>query len=135
MGLPIDGIRLTVIQSIFINYRDPWRWSPGKDSNCAGGDTLVKDTKEEYYDVDATLCWGPMIFGMMLGGAMSRGKGGPGMMYPGRVHPGMGPVVNPARRVGMGGPGMVQGPRGTGMGAPGMPGMRYTQSRPKYPMF
>ena len=93
----------------------------------------MKDTKEGNYDVDATLCWGPMIFGMMLGGSMNRGRGGPGMR-PG-VRPGMGPVMNPQGRIGMGGPGMGQGIRRAGVCGPGMAGMQCMQGRPKYPRY
>ncbi len=103
-----------------------------------GGEANVKDDKEDQkkqYDVDATLCWGPLIFGMMLGGSLGRGRGGPVMMRPG---PGMGPYLNTTvpgvRRPGMGGP--MVGPKmpGTGVG-PGMVNPQYPGAVRRYPMY
>ncbi len=67
---------------------------------------IAEHAMADQQDVDVTLVFGPMIFGMMLGGAMSRGRGGPN-------------GVSPAMRSG------TRGMGSTYAGAPGMyPGMR-----------
>ncbi len=104
----------------------------------------VKDYSDDHkknYEVDATLCWGPLIFGMMLGGALGGGRGGPVMAppgmrpylntaVPGLRRPGTMPAMMSPRMPGMG----VGGP-GTAIGGPGMPVLRRPGQGPRYPMY
>ena len=96
---------------------------------------MMKETEyamADQQEVDVTLCWGPMIFGMMLGGAMNRGRGGPG---------GVSPAMRPVAR-GVGGPyamapGMYPGmrPGVRGMGGPMMAQRSAYGPTSRYPMY